>query len=98
MTDLVNASSITPILNEVMGEFDPPSTCQVGILKRTAPGDHFNNLGYRDRDMPHYGATIHMDGNITVAAPQEVQDGDPNEIYLRHFASGPKGDIGRSPK
>ncbi len=98
MTDLVNASSITPILNEVMGEFDPPSTCQVGILKRTDPGDHFNNLGYRDRDMPHYGATIHMDGSITIAAPQEVQEGTPQEIYLRHFASGPKGDIGRSPE
>ena len=38
-----------------------------------------------------------MDGSITIAAPQEVQEGTPQEIYHRYFASGPKGDIGRSP-
>ena len=38
-----------------------------------------------------------MDGSITIAAPQEVQTGTPEEIYARHFASGPKGDLGRSP-
>ena len=32
ITDLVNKSYVTPILNEMMGEFDPPSLCQVGIL------------------------------------------------------------------
>ena len=98
MTDLVNASTITPILNEAMGQFDPPVACQVGVLKPTKPGDHFNNLGYRDADMPYYGASIHMDGSITIAAPQEVQQGTPEEIYHRHFASGPKGDLGRSPE
>jgi hypothetical protein len=96
MTDLVNASSITPILNEAMGEFDPPSLCQVGVLKPRAPGEHYNNVGYPDKDMPYYGAEVHMDGNITIMAPQEVQEGDPEEIYQRHFASGPKGDLGRS--
>ena len=34
MTDLVNASPITPILHEAMGYFDPPIYCQVGILKQ----------------------------------------------------------------
>ena len=97
MTDLVNASSITPILSEVMGRFDPPVTCQVGVRKASQPGDHFNNVGYRDRDMPYYGAETHMDGCITMAAPQEVQQGTPEEIYERYFASGPKGDLGRSP-
>ena len=33
MTDLVNASSITPILTEAMGRFDPPIASQVGVLK-----------------------------------------------------------------
>lgn len=98
MTDLVNASSITPILNEAMGKFDPPIAAQVGVLKKRKPGDHFNNIGYRDRDMPYYGAETHMDGSITINAPQEVQDGTPEEIYLRYFASGPKGDLGRSPE
>ena len=98
MTDLVNASSITPILHEAMGYFDPPVHCQVGVIKPSKPGTRFTNLGYRDCDMPYYGAGIHMDGNITVAAPQEVQEGTPEEIYARHFASGPKGDLGRSPE
>ena len=97
MTDLVNASSVTPVLHEVMGRFDPPTHCQIGVNKRSEPGDHFNNLGYRDRDMPYYGAQTHMDGLITIAAPQEVQEGTPEEIYHRYFASGPKGDLGRSP-
>ena len=98
MTDLVNASTVTPILNDVMGAFDPPTACQVGVIKPTEPSDRFNSLGYRDRDMPYYGAQIHMDGSITIAPPQEVQDGTPDEIYARHFASGPKGDLGRSPE
>lgn len=98
MTDLVNASSVTPIMHELMGPFDPPVTCQTGILKKTEPGEHFNNLGYRDKDMPYYGAQVHMDGSITIAAPQEVQHGTEQEIYDRYFASGPKGDLGRSPE
>ncbi|MED5554709.1 MAG: hypothetical protein VX576_01730 [Pseudomonadota bacterium] len=96
--DLINASSITPILNEVMGEFDPPIACQVGVIPVTKPGDRFTNLGYRDKDLPYYGAGTHMDGSITIAAPQAVQEGTPEEIYARHFASGPKGDLGRSPE
>ena len=96
--DLINASSITPILNEVMGEVDPPIACQVGVIPVTKPGDRFTNLGYRDKDLPYYGAGTHMDGSITIAAPQAVQEGTPEEIYARHFASGPKGDLGRSPE
>ena len=45
MTDLVNDSSLTPILHEVMGYFDPPIYCQVGVLKQSEPGEHFNNVG-----------------------------------------------------
>ncbi|MDA0790866.1 MAG: hypothetical protein O2780_15580 [Proteobacteria bacterium] len=97
MTNLINASSVTPILNEAMGKFDPPSLCQVGILKRRDPGDYFNNLGYRDRDFPYYGAESHMDGLCTIGVPQELQQGTPEEIYYRYIASGPKGDLGRSP-
>ena len=97
MTDLVNASSITPILTEAMGSFDPPIAGQVGVRKASEPGEYFNNVGYRDKDMPYYGAETHLDGSITIAAPQEVQQGTPEEIYQRYFASGPKGDLGRSP-
>ena len=31
-------------------------------------------------DMPYFGAGVHMDGNITIAAPQEVQEGTPEAI------------------
>ena len=97
MTDLLNASSVAPILSEAMGAFDPPVFCQVGVRKASEPGDYFNNVGYRDKDMPYYGAETHMDGSITITAPQEPQQGTPEEIYKRYFAAGPKGDLGRSP-
>ena len=98
MTDLVNKSSVTPILHEAMGYFDPPIAAQVGVRPVTEPGNHFNNLGYRERDMPYYAAESHVDGSMTIRIPQEVQDGTPDEIYRRYIASGPKGDLGRSPE
>ena len=96
MTDLVNASDVTSILNEAMGEFDPPSRCQIGVVKKTEPGDFFNSLGYRDKDQPYYGAQVHMDGLLTIQIPREVHEGAEDEIYRRYIASGPKGDLGRS--
>jgi len=96
MTDLVNASSITSVLNEVMGPFDPPQAAQIGILKKRPPGNHYNNLGYKDKDMPYYGTELHMDGNITIAQPQEIQQGSEEKIYNRWIRSGPKGDLGRT--
>ena len=98
MTDLVNASSITPILNEAMGEFDPPIACQIGVRKVTKPGEHFTSIGYREKDMPYYAASTHVDGLLTINVPQERQEGTPEEIYRRYIASGPKGDLGRSPE
>jgi len=97
MTDLVNASAITPILHEAMGYFDPPVTCQVGVKKVTASGDHFNQLGYRERDQPYFAAEPHVDGSMTIAIPQTVQEGSDREVYDRYIASGPKGNLGRSP-
>ena len=97
MTNLVNASPLTPILHEAMGCFDPPVHCQVGVIKQAQPGEHFNSLGYKDKDMPYYGAQVHMDGSQTINVPQEVQEGTEEEIYYRYIASGPKGDLGRSP-
>jgi hypothetical protein len=96
MHDLVNRSSITPIMREVMGEFDPVTACQVGVNKRREPGDHFMPLGYRDHELPYYGAEVHMDGAITIAPPQQPMEGTDDEIYRAYFASGPKGDLGRS--
>ena len=77
MTDLINASSITPILTEAMGQFDPPIAGQVGVREVSEPGDHFNNLGYRERDMPYYAAGLHVDGSMTIAGPAEAAGGHP---------------------
>ena len=55
MTDLLNKSSLTPILTDMIGAFDPPIACQVGVVKPRKAGNHFNNIGYRDNDMPYYG-------------------------------------------
>ena len=96
MTNLINASSLTPILHEAMGDFDPPSIAHIAIVNKSKPGKRFNSLGYLDQDTPYYGAITHMDGNITMRPPQEVQQGTPDEIYKRYVASGPKGDLGRS--
>ena len=98
LTNLVNASDVTPVLHDAMGYFDPPITCQVGILRPRKPGEHFNNLGYQDKHMPYYGAESHMDGLCTKGVPQEKVDGTPAERYKRYITSGPKGDIGRSPE
>jgi len=96
MTDLVNASSLTPIIHDVMGQFDPVSACHVAVRKKAQPGEYFGPMGYRDKDLPYYGAELHIEGSVTMAPPQEVQQGTPDEIYARHFASGPNGDVGRS--
>jgi hypothetical protein len=96
LTDLVNQSDVTPILNEAMGQFDPPSRVHVGVTKQSGPRDHFTPLGYREKDLPYYGHGMHAEGLFTVAPPQEPMEGTPDEIYHRMIASGPRGDIGRS--
>jgi len=96
LTDLVNASTVTPILNNVMGQFDPPSRCHVGVIKQSGPRDAYTPLGYREKDLPYFGHGMHAEGLFTVAPPQEPAEGTPAEIYQRLVASGPRGDIGRS--
>ncbi len=98
MTDLINKSSLNSILSEAIGNFDPPSACHVAVREFSEPSQQFNNVGYRDEETPYYGASIHMDGLLSINAPQEIQHGSPQEIYNRYIASGPKGDLGRSPE
>ena len=69
MTELVNATAVTPILNEAMGRFDPPITAQVGVIPVSNPGKHFNSLGYRDQDMPYYGAQTHWTATSSSGLP-----------------------------
>ena len=97
LTDLINLSDITPVLHEALGYFDPPIACQPGLIRPRPVGDYFNNVGYRDKDMPYFGANVHVDGSCTISVPQDVQEGTPAEIYRKYVASGPNGDLGRSP-
>lgn len=69
MTELVNATPVTPILNEAMGRFDPPIAAQVGVIPVSNPGKHFNSLGYRDQDMPYYGAQTHWTATSSSGLP-----------------------------
>lgn len=96
-TNLINKSQITPILQDMMGDFDPPSRCQVGLTPVSKPGDYFNSLGYRDKDMPFFGSQTHVDGSLTMSPPQEPQRGTEDEIYRKYITTGPRGDLGRSP-
>ena len=75
LTDLVNASTVTPILTEAMGRFDPPSLCHVGITKQSGPREYFTPLGYREKDMPYFGYSLHAEGLFTVSPPQEPAEG-----------------------
>ncbi|MAV24858.1 MAG: hypothetical protein CMQ05_01905 [Gammaproteobacteria bacterium] len=96
LTDLVNRSSVTPILTEAMGTFDPPSMVHVGVTKQSQPADYFTPLGYREKDLPYFGHGMHAEGLCTMTPPQERWEGTPEEIYQRMIAAGPKGDIGRT--
>jgi hypothetical protein len=58
MTALVNRSAMTSILNDVMGQFESPAQCQVAITKIRQPGERLTPPGYRDKDMPYYGAAL----------------------------------------
>ena len=96
LTNLVNKSTVTPILNDAMGQFDPPSMVHVGVTKQSAPADHFTPLGYKEKDLPYFGHGMHAEGLFTVAPPQERASGTKEEIYNRMISSGPRGNIGRT--
>ncbi len=94
-TDLVNASPVTPILTEAMGQFDPPSDAHVGITPVTSPNERFSALGYRGKDLPYFESELHNEGLCYLPIPQEPVTGSPEEIYRMMIARGPKGDLGR---
>lgn len=98
-TDLINNTQLTPILRDAMGEFDPPSAARHIVRPpNQQPGDRYQSLGYRDKDVPYYGANLHMDGQAVYEAPQEPAEGTPEEIYARYISTGRKGDVGRCPE
>jgi len=88
-TNLVNSTPLTPIMQELMGDFDPPSgTRHIIRAKGQIPGDGYCMLGYRDKDIPYYGADLHIDGQAVFLPPQEPAEGTPDEIYHRYISTG----------
>ena len=96
MTDLINRSHLKSILDEVIGPFDPPTSCHVAVKEQTAPSSKINNIGYRDEDTPYFGSFLHMDGLCSINVPQDTQTGSYKQIYDKYIRSGPKGDLGHS--
>jgi hypothetical protein len=109
ITDLINKSRFTDVIQDTIGEFDPPQSTQVGVTGVAAStnvsGDKgFNLVGYREEGFPYYNATIHMDGLTTCAQLHTDDDGvavgTPEEVYL-NYINGPwskhgvNGRIGR---
>ena len=74
-----------------MGPFDPPTLCHPAILPVTQPDNHFTALGYRDKDIPYYGAAIHLDGSMTINVPQEVQKAQLRKSTTAISPQDPKG-------
>lgn len=91
-TDLINQSSLTPIMQEAMGQFDPPTGARHLVRPNgQKAGDRIVALGYPEKDMPYYGADLHMDGQAVFQTPQEPAEGTPEEIYERYISNGRQG-------
>ena len=74
-----------------MGHFDPPIACQVGVLPPREAGENYTPVGYRDKDVPYYGANTHMDGicSIFSGIPQDKSevDGLTHDEKYRHYVN-----------
>ena len=96
--DLVNLSPLTPIMRELMGDFDPVTGARhIVRVRGQKAGTHFAPQGYREIDLPYYGVDLHIDGQALYQTPQEPVQGTPEEIYERYIATGRKGGIGKTP-
>ena len=60
--NLINESDLTKVLKESIGEFDPPTACQVGTTPTGPEGDanmtgrNYNLVGYKSEGFPYYNA------------------------------------------
>ncbi len=96
--DLVNLSPLTPIMHELMGDFDPVTGARhIVRVRGQKAGNHFAPQGYPEKDLPYYGVDLHIDGQALYQTPQEPAQGTPEEIYARYIATGRKGNVGRTP-
>jgi len=93
LTDLVSKSTLTPVLTDLIGYFDPPSLCQVGVTPVKKPSKAFLPVGYRDKNVPYFGASMHIDGSCTIVSgipqdPKMVEGWTPEQKYQHYINSG----------
>ena len=97
--DLVNRSPLTPIMRELMGDFDPVSaTRHIVRVAGQKPSDGYAASGYLEKDEPYYGVNLHLDGQAVFPTPQVPVEGEPDEIYAQYITGGRNGDVGKSPQ
>eukprot|EP00747_Dinoflagellata_sp_TGD_P097179 gnl/TRDRNA2_/TRDRNA2_167054_c0_seq1.p1 gnl/TRDRNA2_/TRDRNA2_167054_c0~~gnl/TRDRNA2_/TRDRNA2_167054_c0_seq1.p1 ORF type:complete len:375 (-),score=59.09 gnl/TRDRNA2_/TRDRNA2_167054_c0_seq1:92-1216(-) len=76
-----------------MGYFDPVRMAQMGINKPSPPGNFFTSVGYRDKDLPYFGAAMHIDGSCTIYSgipqdPKLVEGMSYEEKYRYYINAG----------
>ncbi len=97
MTDLVNKSTLTPVMTECMGPFDPVTHARMAIAPiQREPGKGYNALGYLEKDQPYFGAQMHLDGLCGFPIVEEPLQGTVDEIYQYRISSLPCGNLGRT--
>ena len=104
LTDLVNRSPVTPMLEDLFGPFQAPDACQLAWKPRAPAADAagtyggaYSVSGHKEADMPYFGAWPHLDGQCGLTIAQEPVAGTRDEVYDFLVNSGPKGDAhGRS--
>lgn len=66
---LFNDTGLRETMEEAIGPVSGATGCQLATRLPTAPSDHVNESGYRDRDTPFHGWHGHLDGLWNGATP-----------------------------
>ena len=75
LTNLINKSRFTPLLQSLIGDFDPPQGTHVGVLPVTPRKDQTKSA------LPFYNAGVHMDGLTTTATQFGNRDLPPSSLF-----------------
>ena len=62
LCDLINKTNAKLILDELIGEYDPPTACHPAIqVKKKKLINHFTSSGYLEKDVPFNGSILHIE-------------------------------------
>tara|TARA_B100001123_G_scaffold188787_1_gene215613 strand:+ start:4551 stop:5687 length:1137 start_codon:yes stop_codon:yes gene_type:complete len=84
ITDLINKTAMSKILQSTMGPFDPPTHGFSPVLYPVESSDDICIHGVADRDVPWHGCYLHLDGQWTGPIPQR-----PDEVDDWHVPGTP---------